>query len=122
MKLELECVHANEQQLAGERLLEEWQLRIDNLLVDKQELIQEKNRLSAQLSDVKKLPPTTDVIRHMTKTEHLESADVNMPLTTSPIPTEDASSESSHKEETDRMSQPVERSKRQRHSPGFKDI
>jgi len=94
MKLELECARANKQQLASKRLLKERQLHIDNLLVDKQELIQEKNRLSAQLSDVKKLPPTTDVIRHVTKTEHVESADVNTPLATSLIPTEDTSSES----------------------------
>jgi len=122
MKLERECARANEQRLASERLLEERQLRIDNLLIDKQELIQEKNRLLAQFSDVKKLPPTTDVIRHVTKTEHVQSADVNTPLATSPIPTEDASSESSHEEETDRTSQSVDRSKRQMHPPGFKDI
>jgi len=122
MKLELECARANEQWLASERLLEEWQLSVNNLLVDKQELIQEKNRLLAQLSDVKKLLLTTDMIRHVKKTEHLESADVNTPLATSPILTEDASSELSHEEETDRTSQPVEHSERQRHPPGFKDI
>ena len=117
-KCELECARINKQWLASEWLLEERQGRIENLLADKQELVQEKNQLIAQLSDKKEFPPFMDTTHYMPKMEHVTcSSDVG---TMPPLVSEVHLSESSEDEEnrTTRMGG----TGRSGHPPGFKDI
>ena len=118
MKCELECARINEQRLASERLLEERQGRIENLLADKQELVQEKNQLIAQLGDKKEFPPFMDTTPYVPKMEHVTcSSEVG---TMPPLVSEVHSSESSEDEEN--RTTRTGGTGRSGHPPGFKDI
>ena len=70
MKCEYECACMNEQWLASERLFEERQCRIENLLADKEELVKEKNQLLVQLSGKMEMP-FMDTSHHVSKLEHV---------------------------------------------------
>ena len=115
---QLECARANEQQLASERLLEERQRTIKRLLVDKQELLSERNHLRDKVRGVKKLPPLVSV----TDTSTALSSEVE---TTQQL-SDDQSSGSEHNNEInhDRGNQrrPPRRTPRLVQPPGFKEI
>ena len=119
MKCEYECARMNEQRLASERLLEERQCRIENLLADKEELVKEKNQLLVQLSGKMEMP-FMDTSHHVSKLEHVTgSSDA---VTMSPLLSEEASSEASKEEENRSSRADVNNRASSSHPPGFKDI
>ena len=109
----------NEQRLASERLLEERQCRIKNLLVDKEELVKEKNQLLVQLSGKTEMP-FMDKAHHVPSIESATgSSDA---ITMSPLLSDDLSSETSDEEENRSSRREVNNRASSGHSPGFKDI
>ena len=100
-------------------MLEERQGRIENLLADKQELVQEKNQLLVQLSGKKEFPPFMDTTHYVPKVEHVTcSSDVG---TMPPLMSEANSSESSEEEENRTLHTGMNTG-RSGHPPRFKDI
>ena len=118
MKCELECARMNEQRLASERLLEERQCRIKNLLVDKEELVKEKNQLLVQLSGKTEMMPFMDKAHHVPSIESVTgSSDA---ITMSPLLSDDLSSETSDEEENRSSRREVNNRASSGHPPGLK--
>ena len=111
LKYELESARVNEQLLASERLLEERQRTIERLLEDKRVLLSERDKLSDELSGMKKLPSlvseTEEVVSPSSETDdRVQSSDEH-------------SVDSEHSAESRR---PPRRGSRLVQPPGFREI